>query len=46
MLIGWDPNMAQLYKCKDCGGEISIDRMNKNNSLCVKCEEADHTIYD
>ncbi len=41
-----DPKMAQIYKCKDCGGEISYDRMNQNNSLCVKCEETKHTTYD
>ena len=34
--------MAQAYKCKQCGGEISYDRMNKNDSLCVNCEESHH----
>ena len=38
--------MAQAYKCTKCGGEISYDRMNKNNSLCVNCEETHNTIYD
>ena len=39
-------DMAESWKCKKCGEEISIDRHNTKEGLCEQCEEKTETTFD
>ena len=39
MLLANKKKMAQIYKCTKCGGEISYDRTQQNDSVCLNCEQ-------
>jgi len=38
--------MAEAEKCRICGVEISHDRMQENDKLCIKCFREKETTYD
>jgi len=38
--------MAEEWKCRLCGVEITHDRMEENDKLCMKCFREKETTYD